>query len=197
MNNYNNYLDTLMQNYPLQNDSSDDEDTFIKKKIKHSATFDNKSIQSGGIRPKKTPTKSSKKKSSKKNTKSAKKNTKNSTKSSKKNTKNSTKSAKKNTKNSTKSSKKSSTDNATMARKAYYLNRNIPNDNGELNKLESQEGYDTGDVPFGGFPPIFLYKTDVKVEDNKKEREYNKHKTSVSIKDIMQKRRNIQPFITI
>ena len=164
MNNSNNYLDTLMQNYSLQNNSSDDDDSFIKKKIKHSATFDNKSIQSGGIRPKKTPTKSSKKTP---------------------------------TKSSKKSSKKSSTDNATISRKAYYLNRNIPNDNGELNKLESQEGYDTGDVPFGGFPPIFLYKTDVKVEDNKKEREYSKHKTSVSIKDIMQKRRNIQPLIII
>ena len=53
-------------------------------------------------------------------------------------------------------------------------------------------------VPYGGFPPIYFYKDEnVKsyVKDNKKQRAYIKQTDAVSIQDIMEKRKNIQPFI--
>jgi len=54
--------------------------------------------------------------------------------------------------------------------------------------------------PSGGFPPIYLCDkdddVDVEISDeNKKKREYKTHKTAVSITEIMQRRRNVQPFI--
>lgn len=70
-------------------------------------------------------------------------------------------------------------------------------------KYESDETskISSGDVPYGGFPPIFLCKSGAKTleesGENKKEREYSKHKTAVSIKDIMKKRRDITPFISV
>jgi len=55
-----------------------------------------------------------------------------------------------------------------------------------------------GDVPYGGFPPIFLCKTSVEQKDtDKKEREYIKKTTAVSIQDIMKKRRDVVPFLNI
>lgn len=52
--------------------------------------------------------------------------------------------------------------------------------------------------PDGGFPPIYLCKQvkdeKINISDNKK-REYETHKTSVSIKSILEKRRDITPFI--
>lgn len=55
--------------------------------------------------------------------------------------------------------------------------------------------------PTGGFPPITLCeKGESKKalsEDEKQKREYSSHKTAVSIKDIMEKRRDITPFITL
>lgn len=54
-----------------------------------------------------------------------------------------------------------------------------------------------GSVPFGGFPPLLLCSRNTKEESNeKKNREYSTHKTAVSIKDIMQKRRNVIPLIS-
>jgi hypothetical protein len=53
-----------------------------------------------------------------------------------------------------------------------------------------------GTVPFGGFPPIFMCSKISKVDEvENKNREYSTHKTAVSIKDIMQRRRNVIPFI--
>jgi hypothetical protein len=50
-------------------------------------------------------------------------------------------------------------------------------------------------IPDGCFPPIFMCgKTEVKDEENKN-REYSKHKNSVTIQQIMAKRRNTTPFI--
>lgn len=47
--------------------------------------------------------------------------------------------------------------------------------------------------PNGGFPPIYLCKTqvsDMKIrQDDKTKREYETHKTTVSIKSILEKRR--------
>lgn len=52
------------------------------------------------------------------------------------------------------------------------------------------------DVPFGGFPPIYLCPKDGRTgSDEPKVREYSTHKTAVSIKDIMKKRRETTPFI--
>lgn len=55
--------------------------------------------------------------------------------------------------------------------------------------------------PNGGFPPITLCeKGESKKalsEDEKQKREYSSHKTAVSIKDIMEKRRDVTPFITL
>jgi len=70
-------------------------------------------------------------------------------------------------------------------------------------KYESDETnkIGNGDVPYGGFPPIFLCKSGTntleETGENRKEREYSKHKTAVSIKDIMKKRRDITPFISV
>ena len=53
--------------------------------------------------------------------------------------------------------------------------------------------------PSGGFPPIYLCDendVDVEISDKTtKKREYKTHKTAVSITEIMQRRRNVQPFI--
>lgn len=71
----------------------------------------------------------------------------------------------------------------------------------ELSDCEHQ--YQTGgqtdeflDSPNGGFPPIFICKTGDE-EKVKEKREYTTNKTAVSIKEIMEKRRKIKPFISI
>ena len=55
------------------------------------------------------------------------------------------------------------------------------------------------DIPTGGFPPIYLCDEYTKLEENdeNKNREYSSHKSTVSIKDILSKRRNITPLINI
>lgn len=67
-------------------------------------------------------------------------------------------------------------------------------------KLSRELGTDLSDIPNGGFPPIYLCpdkqtSNDPKLTDAK--REYTKHKTAVSIKDILEKRKNITPFAKI
>lgn len=56
------------------------------------------------------------------------------------------------------------------------------------------------DLPNGGFPPIILCDN-VKEEeftdsDDIKVRQYNSHKNAVSIKQIMDKRKEVTPFIS-
>ena len=56
----------------------------------------------------------------------------------------------------------------------------------------------SNDVPNGGFPPIILCKPLTKEKDKQyllKKRQFSIPKTVVSIKSILEKRRNIQPFI--
>jgi len=65
-------------------------------------------------------------------------------------------------------------------------------------KLRKQYGGskpDTDFVPKGGFPPIYI--CDVKTEEAKdtSKREYSTHKSSVSIKDILKKRRDVTPVL--
>jgi hypothetical protein len=53
--------------------------------------------------------------------------------------------------------------------------------------------------PHGGFLPIYICtREDIKEEkEDNKLREYTTVKTAVSIQDIMQKRRNIKPFLSL
>ncbi|AYV84234.1 MAG: hypothetical protein Hyperionvirus20_12 [Hyperionvirus sp.] len=93
-----------------------------------------------------------------------------------------------------------------MSNKNYdkYLDmlmRNYPLDSDNSEDLEgggdlsrdSKTGKIDGTRPFGGFPPIYLCPKDTSVtpEPTTKSREYSTHKTAVSIKDIMKKKRDI------
>lgn len=57
------------------------------------------------------------------------------------------------------------------------------------------------DIPNGGFLPIYICnKEKVNIQtndDDKSKREYKTHKTAVSIKQILEKRRENTPFIKI
>lgn len=53
------------------------------------------------------------------------------------------------------------------------------------------------DVPDGGFPPIFLCAQKEVQEEENKNREYSKHKNAISIKQIMEKRRNTTPVVAL
>ena len=61
------------------------------------------------------------------------------------------------------------------------------------------------DFPSGGFPPIFICQkgkndsdkqVDVK-DDEQIKREYKTHKTSLSIRDLLERRRKTTPFIQV
>lgn len=79
--------------------------------------------------------------------------------------------------------------------KTYSLNikhpKRIPRYNQQKGGSVSKEF-----APIGGFPPI--YTCDMMPHedaDSLKPREYSTHKTSVSIKDIMKKRRDVTPVL--
>lgn len=75
-----------------------------------------------------------------------------------------------------------------------------PNTHTLYNKHRSQKGgaKKNSDIPTGGFPPIFLCEAlEESDEDISKSREYSTHKTAVSIKEIMKKRRDATPFVSI
>lgn len=68
----------------------------------------------------------------------------------------------------------------------------------------AQHGGGENDKPTGGFPPIYIHDEATKNQDetlfvnnDKKKREYEKNKNAVSIKDIINKRRNLTPFISV
>jgi hypothetical protein len=76
----------------------------------------------------------------------------------------------------------------------------------EYNATEYRAQYGGGenDKPTGGFPPIYIHDEATKNQDetlfvnnDKKRREYEKNKNAVSIKDIISKRRNLKPFISV
>ena len=61
----------------------------------------------------------------------------------------------------------------------------------------NQIGGQGNDIPNGGFPPIVICKTNTIINNDteeKTQREYTTHKTSVSIKDILEQRRNKIPI---
>lgn len=92
---------------------------------------------------------------------------------------------------------------------ANYLIRNYPLNEynnkyiqyGGKNILDTPNTPDTQNIPTGGFPPIYICKgnktyADIqKEEETMKKREYTSHQTTVKIQDILQKRRNITPFV--
>lgn len=61
------------------------------------------------------------------------------------------------------------------------------------------------DFPSGGFPPIFICQKNKKDsekqgdsnEDEQIKREYKTHKTSLSIRDLLERRRKTTPFIKV
>lgn len=56
-------------------------------------------------------------------------------------------------------------------------------------------GADNVDEPNGGFPPIYLCDIKDKEQEASKNREYVTHASTVSIKDIMKKRRATTPLV--
>jgi hypothetical protein len=89
-----------------------------------------------------------------------------------------------------------------------YIMRNYPLESDSIDTIydsvsgTGQSGGQTStNKPTGGFPPIYLCekgeKEELFDEEDKKKREYATHKTAVSIKDIMEKRRKTTPFIAL
>lgn len=76
--------------------------------------------------------------------------------------------------------------------KNFLVNNAPPIEDSEEILLPSQLGGDK-DIPFGGFPPIYLCTTSTEITpSDSKKREYSTHKTAISIKDIMHKRRQVK-----
>lgn len=76
----------------------------------------------------------------------------------------------------------------------------------ENNKIIEKKNHITGgnvdesiDFPNGGFPPIYLCENIQQTIDEKdnKNRQYSTHQSSVSIKDILNKRRDVTPLIIV
>ncbi len=62
----------------------------------------------------------------------------------------------------------------------------------------------TESIPNGGFLPIYISEDKLKRlkdrkidEEEAKKHQYKTHKASVSIKEIMQQRKNVNPFILV
>jgi hypothetical protein len=72
---------------------------------------------------------------------------------------------------------------------------------GSYNEDKNQTGGQTNveqNSPNGGFPPIYLCKgkpEETTEKDDATKREFKTHKTAVSIKSILEKRRKASPFI--
>jgi hypothetical protein len=67
----------------------------------------------------------------------------------------------------------------------------------DTKKLQSPlRGGGINDFPTGGFIPIFICDTETpNVAQENKERQYSTHTSTVSIKEIMKKRRDVTPLI--
>lgn len=73
-----------------------------------------------------------------------------------------------------------------------FKNYSLDTDSYEYNDYTQQIG-GSNDKPTGGFPPIYLCSQvkdkQEKNKEDKTKREYKTHKTSLSIKDILEKRK--------
>lgn len=57
------------------------------------------------------------------------------------------------------------------------------------------KGGKSSDVPTGGFPPLIICdKKEIKEEEKNKVRALETKKTAISIKEIMEERKNVTPF---
>ena len=80
-----------------------------------------------------------------------------------------------------------------------YLMQNYPleSDNVDSFSMEGGQQEET-DLPNGGFPPIYICAKNDPAElfddTQPAKREYSSHKTTISIKDIMEKRRKLRPI---
>jgi len=80
---------------------------------------------------------------------------------------------------------------------SIYDETSIIETNTSDNDIHPLIGGASKDFPTGGFPPIHLCdptKKEISDKDIKK-REYVSHKTTVTMKEIMEKRRDVEPFI--
>jgi hypothetical protein len=73
-------------------------------------------------------------------------------------------------------------------------NNNSTNKNND-DKTDNETENDHNDHPNGGFPPIYLCDSLEINKDSSKNREYVTHKSTVSISQIMEKRRTVTPFL--
>ncbi|ARF09273.1 hypothetical protein Catovirus_2_222 [Catovirus CTV1] len=66
------------------------------------------------------------------------------------------------------------------------------------NKRLNNDQESDNDVPDGGFPPIYMCNSNKIIsEEQNKNREYSVSKSAVSIKDILNKRRDATPLFVI
>jgi len=65
----------------------------------------------------------------------------------------------------------------------------------KYNKKQYGGATSSSNIPNGGFPPLYICDKQDKEDIENKNREYSKHKNAISIKQIMEKRRNITPFV--
>jgi len=72
-----------------------------------------------------------------------------------------------------------------------------------LASTPNQQGGNNKNTPNGGFPPIYTRDSvdsetqGLFTEDDKKTRHFSTHKNAVSIKDIMEQRKEATPFLPI
>ena len=67
----------------------------------------------------------------------------------------------------------------------------------EMNKSSLIGGKQSENIPNGGFPPIYECETieESSSDDNNKKREYKTHNETISIRQLLESRRNNKVFI--
>ena len=78
------------------------------------------------------------------------------------------------------------------SRKAYNT---MDSENDDITSQKRVEPEDKFNKPFGGFPPIVICSSIKNKLHDSKNREYSANKQAVSIKDIMQQRKDVKPFV--
>ena len=84
-----------------------------------------------------------------------------------------------------------------------YMRNNLNQKGAGKTENETETETVTGEnmeinYPCGGFPPIYICSNQEKIREENKNREFTQpKKNTVSIKEIMQKRRDPTPFVSI
>lgn len=84
--------------------------------------------------------------------------------------------------------------------KNHSLETDTPQIDYTTYQMGGKRGGNIASKPNGGFPPIVLCESkeaDEFNDDDKKTRYFTSHKNAVSIKQIMEKRKEITPFISL